>query len=320
MKIRILTAGDVRTALPMVRAIEAMRAAYGQFSSGHATVPLRSRLHTENGVTLLMPAHLHDTADLAVKIVSVYGDNPGKGLPAVSAMVVVLDPETGRPLALMDGDSLTALRTGAGGGLAAELLARRDAKIVTLFGAGVQGRAQLAAVLAVRDIERVVVMDKSAAAAGALAAEIQSQQDSLQVEINLPVERAVRNADIILAATTTMTPLFDGGLVSPGTHITAVGSYTPEMQEIDAAVVQRAKVVVDSREACRAETGDIIRSDADIHAELGEIVNGRAAGRENDAEITFFKSVGLAAQDAAAAAAVLAEAKTQGLGTEFQMA
>lgn len=116
MKIRILTAADVKAALPMRKAIEAVKSAFGQFSARQATVPLRTRFHTEKGVTLLMPAHLKQTGDFALKVVSVYGQNPEKGLPTVTATVLVLDPETGLPLAFMDGDSLTALRTGAAGG------------------------------------------------------------------------------------------------------------------------------------------------------------------------------------------------------------
>ena len=140
MEIRILTASDIRAALPMRAAVDAVGQAFKQFSSGNAEVPLRTRLHTEKGVTLLMPAYLKESRHLAVKTVSVYGDNPGLGLPTVTALVLVLDPRTGQPRALLEGDTLTALRTGAAGGLAAELLARKDAGRVVLFGAGVQGR------------------------------------------------------------------------------------------------------------------------------------------------------------------------------------
>ncbi len=153
MKIRILTADDVRAALPMKKAIEAMGSAFGQFSAGDATVPLREKVPSHKGVTLIMPAFLHKSEDLAVKIVSVYPDNPTLGLPTVAGTVLVLDPQTGMPTAFMEGDSLTAIRTGAAGGLAADLLARPDAATVALFGAGVQARSQLQAVMAVRKIK-----------------------------------------------------------------------------------------------------------------------------------------------------------------------
>jgi ornithine cyclodeaminase len=257
--------------------------------------------------------------DLAVKLVSVYEDNPGLGLPTVSALVLVFDPQTGRPKALMEGDVLTGLRTGAAGGLAADLLARKQTDQVTLFGAGVQSRFQLQAVMAVRKIKKVLLVNPTLENARRLAAEISTWPEAPQVEISRNIREAVRRADIILAATTSAAPLFDGRDVQPGTHITAVGSFTPEMQEIDAALVQRARVVVDSRQSCMAETGDIIKAGAVIAAELGEIVNGRAPGRQDDQEITFFKSVGLAAQDASAAAAALAAAEACGLGTTVNL-
>ena len=314
MKIRILTAKDVKAALPMPQAIEAVGRAFGQYSAGKAVVPLRTRLHTDKGVTLLMPAYLQQTNELAVKLVSIYGDNPQRGLPTVTAMLVAFDSQTGVPLAIMDGDSLTALRTGAAGGLAAKLLARPDAARVTLFGAGVQGRSQLQAVMAVRDINAVTLVDVSQDAAAKLAAEIGAGPAALDVRVVTDPRKAIEGADIVIAATTTKTPLFDGRHLKPGTHVTGVGSFSPDMQEIDEHTVQRARVVVDSREACSAEAGDIIQSKAVIDAELGEIVNGSKPGRLTAQEITFFKSVGMAAQDAVAAGAVLRNAETTGLG------
>jgi ornithine cyclodeaminase len=319
MKIRILTGQEVRKALPMLQAIEAVRSAFGQFSAGRATVPLRTRLHTEKGVLLLMPAYMRDSGDMAVKLVTVYGDNPKLCLPTVSATVMVFDPDTGRLRAIMEGDVLTALRTGAAGGVAADLMARRDARTVTLFGTGVQGRSQLEAVLAVRLIESITLIDRFPESAQRLAAEISARRDAPRVAVAADARTAVRSADIVLTATTSTTPVFDGGDLRPGTHITGVGSYTPEMQEIDAPTVRRARVVVDSRQGCLAEAGDIIKARAQIHAELGEIVNGTAAGRRDDQEITFFKSVGVAAQDAVTAAAVLVAAEKSNLGTLVEM-
>jgi ornithine cyclodeaminase/alanine dehydrogenase-like protein (mu-crystallin family) len=313
MKIRILTGKEVKQALPMPEAIAAMRSAFGQFSSGQATVPLRTRLTTEKGVMLLMPAYMHASQDLAVKLVTVYSENPQKGLPTVSATVMVFDAETGRLRALMEGDALTALRTGAGGGLAADLLARKDARQVALFGAGVQGRSQLAAVMAVRAISAVALVDRSPEMARRLADDIATWPNAPRVTACDP-RLAVQSADIVLAATTSLTPVFNGADLRPGTHITGVGSFTPDMQEVDAEAIRRARVVVDSRQGCLAEAGDIIKAGARIDAELGEIVNGTAPGRRDEQEITFFKSVGLAAQDAAAAAAVLAAAERMNLG------
>ena len=319
MQIRILTANDIRSALTMTGAIDAVETAYAQLAAGKATMPLRSRVHTEKGVSLIMPAHLHESGDFAIKIVSVYTDNPKLNLPTVTATVLAFDPETGLPLALMEGDSLTALRTGAAGGVAARYLARRDAATVALFGAGVQARAQLQAAMAVRSIEAVWVVDPFETAVKRLKEDVAGWPDAPDVIVADSPKAAVSQADIVLAATTTKTPLFDGHDLKPGTHVTGVGSFTPEMQEIDAATIGRARVVVDQREAALAEAGDIIISKAAIDAEIGEIINGDKPGRQDDEEITYFKSVGLAVQDAVTAAAVLKSAEKKNLGTVIQM-
>ncbi len=319
MKIRILTADHVREVLPMPKAIAAMKRAFGQLSARQTEIPLRGGVATEKGVTLMMPAFLHQSRELAIKIVSVYGDNPQMGLPTVAGLVLVLDPQTGMPLALMEGTSLTAIRTGAAGGLAAELLSRKDAGTVALFGAGVQGRAQLQGVMAVRTIHKVFILDASMNQAEKMAAEIMQWPSHPDIVLRPNVREAVSQADIVIAATTSRTPLFDGNDLRPGTHVTGVGSFTPEMQEIDENTVRRARVIVDSRQACMAEAGDLIIPGAVISAEIGEIVNGIFPPRQNDQEITFFKSVGVAVQDAAAAATVLTEAVQKGLGTEFSL-
>jgi ornithine cyclodeaminase/alanine dehydrogenase-like protein (mu-crystallin family) len=319
MEIRILTATDLKTALSMPKAIDAMRLAFAQFSAGYATMPLRAQIATDKGVSLLMPAYLHKSNDLGVKIVSIYGDNPNVGLPVVTATVMVLDPDTGLPLAFMDGSSLTAIRTGAGGGLAADLLARKKADTVALFGAGVQARAQLEGVRAVREIKQVNLISRTLSSAQKLAGEIASGPGGLSVNLASTPREAVRDADIVIAATTSATPLFDGDDLKPGAHVTGVGSFTPEMQEVDDKTVRRARIVVDSREACLSEAGDIIIAGAEIDAELGEIINGVKKGRRSDEEITFFKSVGIAVQDAVAASVALKEAEKKGLGTSVKL-
>jgi ornithine cyclodeaminase/alanine dehydrogenase-like protein (mu-crystallin family) len=214
---------------------------------------------------------------------------------------------------------MASLRTGAAGGVAARHLARADAANVALFGAGVQARAQLQAAMAVRQIERVWIVDPFESAARRLADDIAGWSDAPAVDLADSPRSAVAQADIVLAATTTTTPLFDGNDLKPGTHVTGVGSFTPQMQEIDANTIRRARVVVDQRDAAMAEAGDIIIAKAVIDAEIGEIVNGEKPGRQSDEEITFFKSVGLAVQDAVAAAAVLRAAGEKGLGTVIDM-
>ena len=320
-KIRILSAADVRAALPMPEAIAAMRHAYGQLSAGAAVAPPRQHIATDKGVTLIMPAYLPERGEFGIKVVSVYDDNPNLDLPRITATVLVLDPTTGLPKAFMDGASLTAIRTGAGGGLAADLLAREDAKTVGLFGAGVQARAQLQAVMAVREIRRVNLISRTQASAEQLAAEISGWSDAPAVNLVATAQAVVADADIVLCATTSATPLFDGNALQPGTHITAVGTFVPEKREVDTTTLRRVhRIVVDSREACLAEAGDLIIPNAHIDAEIGEIVNGDKLGRQSDDEITFFKSVGVAVQDAVAAAAVLTAAEAKELGALVEMA
>ena len=321
MPIRILSAADVRAALPMPKAIEAMRHAYSQLSADNVTAPPRQHLSTDKGVTLIMPAYLPERSEFGIKVVSVYDDNPNLNLPRITATVLVLDPATGTPKAFMDGASLTAIRTGAGGGVAADLLARQDAKKVGLFGAGVQARAQLQAVMAVRNIASVNLISRTEASAQQLATEISKWTDPPKVNIVSTPQKVVEDADIVLCATTSATPLFDGNDLQPGTHITAVGTFVPEKREVDTTTIRRSdRIVVDSREACAEEAGDLIIPNAEIDAEIGEILNGDKPGRESDSEITFFKSVGVAVQDAVAGAAVLTEAEAKGLGTLIEMA
>ncbi len=319
MKITILTARDIEAALPMRDAIEVMRSAFAQLADGEAELPLRSHLPTAGGVTLVMPAYLQRSRALGIKVVSVNEGNASRGLPVVNAVVLAVDPQTGVPAALLEGSRLTALRTGAIGGLAADLLSRSESARVTLFGAGVQGRSQLEAVCCVRDIQQVTVIDRSEAAARRLAQEVAAWPGAPATRVVADPREAIRDADIVIAATTSRTPLFDGRELAPGTHVTGIGSFTPEMQEIDAETVRRARVVVDQRDACLAEAGDLIQAGASIDAEIGEVVTGRKAGRSAPEEITFFKSVGVAVQDAAAAAAVLAAAREKKLGRQVDL-
>ena len=180
----------------------------------------------------------------------------------------------------MDGASLTAIRTGAGGGVAADLLAPKDARKVGLFGAGVQARAQLQAVMAVRNITRVNLISRTEASAQQLATEISEWTDPPKVNLVSTPQEVVADADIVLCATTSATPLFDGNDLQPGTHITAVGTFVPEKREVDTTTIRRSdRIVVDSREACVEEAGDLIIPNAQIDAEIGEILNGDKPGR-----------------------------------------
>ncbi|NJC96200.1 MAG: ornithine cyclodeaminase [Anaerolineales bacterium] len=326
----ILTAEEVRKALPMNEAIEAMKKAFASLSNGTAVVPLRTRLPIPNSdaLSLFMPAYVHaeDGRALAIKAASLFPTNPARGLAYIQAAVLVFDPETGRAQALLEGSSLTATRTGAAGGAAIDLLSRADSKVAAIFGAGAQGRTQLEAACTARNIETVHIFDSDRNKAEEFAEEMKGKGPiPTDIRVASSAKEAVENADIICTATTSTQPVFDDKNLKPGTHISAVGAYTPEMQEIPAETVRRAKVVVDSRSASLEEAGDLIQpmraglfDESHIHAELGEIVLGRKTGRATEEEITYFKSVGIAVQDAMAAKTALENARKMNIGTEVE--
>jgi ornithine cyclodeaminase/alanine dehydrogenase-like protein (mu-crystallin family) len=329
MKLRILSREDVQQAVSMARAIEAVKGAFAQLSAGRANVPLRTQLFVpkHQGVTIMMPAYLEENDSLAVKIVSVFPNNPALGLPTTQALVLVVDAATGLPTAAMDGTFLTALRTGAASGAATDLLARQDARTVAILGAGAQGRTQLLGVCEARPVERVRVFDQVRARSEQYATEMQRVGGRIPVDITVAdtAREAVADADVICTATTSTTALFRDADLKPGVHINAIGAYTPQMQEIDEATVARARIVVDSCPACLAEAGDVIiplRKGLILESslsELGEIVLGRKPGRQDEREVTFFKTVGVAVQDAAVARLALLIAKERGLGIEVEL-
>jgi len=272
-----------------------------------------------------MPAHLQRSGALGLKVVSVFPHNQQRhNLPSIHALVVLLDAATGQPLAAMDGTYLTALRTGAAPGAATRALARPESRVLALFGAGAQAPHQAHAVCAVRPIERIWIVNRGRERAEALRATLQ-EQGLAEVRLAESAAAALAEADVICCATRAATPLFDDADLRPGTHINGVGSYTHELAEVPPATVARARVVVDQRAAAWAEAGDLIQArdagmlDESSIVELGEVLAGRAAGRSDDAQITFFKSVGNAVQDMAVGQLALAEAKRLGLGTEVDL-
>jgi ornithine cyclodeaminase/alanine dehydrogenase-like protein (mu-crystallin family) len=329
MKVRVLSAADVKRALPMVEAIEGMKAAFAQLSTGKAMMPIRGRVDVApyQGTTLVMPAYLAQSDDLAVKVVSVFPRNVARDEPVIYGVVLVLDAATGRPLSMMEGGTLTAIRTGAGSGAATDLLAHSDADVVAILGSGVQARTQLEAVCTVRQIREVRVYSPTHEHAVTFAREMKGKGPVPElIRIMSHPDTAVQDADIICTATTSSTPVFAGKSLKPGAHVNGVGSFTPAMQEIDVETIQRALVVVDSHEAAMEEAGDLIIPleqglipPAHIHAELGEIVAGLKPGRTSPDQITFFKSVGVAVQDAVASKIAFQNAMEQNLGTAVSL-
>lgn len=322
MRLKVLTRDDVVAAVPMPAAIDAVAGAYSELSRGRAQSPVRLGLHAPLGTSLFMPGYLEESGALGAKIVSVFQKNPERGLASINGIVLLLDPETGLPMAIMDGTYLTALRTGAGSGVATRALAREDARVLTVYGAGGQARAQIDAVRAVRDIREVRIVSRTGESARALAAELEGVEARA---VDDPAE-AARGADVICAATTSAHPVFPADAAGPGLHVNGVGAFKPDMQEIDGELLLRARVFVDARDAALEEAGDLIIpirdgvfDDDHIAADIGEVLDGRAEGRTSADQITYFKSVGNAVQDVAVGLLAVREAERKGLGQAIEL-
>ena len=325
MDLLIITADDLRKHIDMLTVIDAVERAYVQLSRGQAEVPLRIPLNTPKGVTLFMPGYLKTDDAMAIKIVSVYGENPSKGLPTVTALVVGIDTNTGEPKAIIEGTFLTALRTGAASGVATRALARPDSSVMAIIGSGGQAPTQIEAVCSVRPIRQVRICDLRLDLAEKLAERMSERMKDVEFVVFGSSDEAVSGADVIVTVTTSRRPVFSAEAVSPGAHINGIGAYTPEMQEIPQDIVARARVVIDSKTGALAEAGDLIIPlrdgilDESRIVEIGEVLSGSAPGRESDQEITFFKSVGNAVQDVAVANLVVGSAVREGWGQKVSI-
>ncbi len=321
-----LSADDVRRALPMREAIDAMREAFTQLARGDVILPPRARMDaaSEQSVALVMPCHSSALKLYSVKFITLSDRNRSRGLPLIHSTILLSDGDNGRPLALLEGASLTALRTGAASGLATDLLARPEAETVAIFGSGTQARTQLEAMACVRRIRQVRVYDSDAGSAGRFADEM--RRPGLDVEAVATPAEALRNADIVCTATTATSPVFEDRDVRPGTHINAIGVFQADRAEVPAATVRRARVVVDHRASALEEAGDLLLplragliGEDHLASDLGSLLLGRVAGRSSADEVTLFKSVGVAIQDLCAAARVLETARRTGLGTPVRL-
>lgn len=329
---RILSADDVAAALPMEVAIAGMRRAFAALASGGAAMPARATLAGpgDGGEASAAPVRVR-TAEgeaLGVRVATTVPGNAERGAPSTHSAVLLLDPATGTPEALLEGNAVAAIRTGATSAVATDLLARRSARTLAVLGTGVQARTQVEAVCRVRRIERVLVYGRDPSSARRFAAEMAGQGSVPQeVVIERTPAAAVGSADVVCAATSSATPVFADRELHNGVHINGVGSVSPQTAEIPRRTIARALLVVDSREAALAEAGDVVQAIAQgtiapghIHAELGELVLGRCTGRTSPDQVTVFKSVGLPAQDIVAAAIALKRARSEGIGREVRWA
>jgi ornithine cyclodeaminase/alanine dehydrogenase-like protein (mu-crystallin family) len=281
---------QVRQHLRMADLIPAMEKALIDFSAGRVSQPVRSIIHIDppGGFLGLMPALTPD--GLGLKAVTFYPSNVERGIPTHMATIFLVDPQTGTPLAIMDGRLITEMRTAAASAAATKLLAPRDAKVLAILGSGVQARSHMEALRLVRRFEEIRVWSPTPEHAERFAKMIGAKAMS--------AEEAVRGADVVVTSTNSKTPVLKGSWLKPGCHVNAVGACRPDWRELDDEVM--AKVVfVDSREGAMKESGDVILSGAKFYAELGEALAGKVPARAN--ETTIFKSLGMAVEDIAAA-------------------
>ena len=300
-----LNRDQINDLISMEEAIRAMGTAFAQLSNGEAVVPPRLSLDIpdKNATSLVMPAYATGSPYYTVKIVSVNYSNPDKGLPLIHGVVQVFDAENGKHIANLDGASITAIRTGAASGLATDLLAKENANVCAVFGTGVQAASHIEAVLEVRPIEKIIVFSRSKPSAEKFCSTLANQ-----VQCEIGEKESLLEADIVCTTTPAQSPLFETDEIKPGCHLNVVGSHQPSFREVPTGLVARSKIIVDNREACEQEAGDLIIpvqegswSFEHLHGELGQVVSGDIIARESENEITLFKSVGNAIQDHAMA-------------------
>lgn len=281
---------QVRKHLPMADLIPAMEKALIDFSAGKVTQPVRQviAVNPPGGFYGMMPALTPE--GLGQKIVTFYPPNAEKGIPTHMALIVLNDPDTGAPLAVVDGRLITEMRTAAVSAAATKLLAPEDAKVLAILGSGVQARSHVEALRLVRQFQEIRVWSPNKSHAEDFAKEIGAKA--------LPAEDAVRDADVVVTVTSSTTPVLHGAWLKRGCHVNAVGACRPDWRELDDDAMGNV-LFVDSREAAMKESGDVILSGAKIYAELGQALAGEVPPRAN--ETTIFKSLGMAVEDIAAA-------------------
>ncbi|EOO75065.1 ornithine cyclodeaminase [Bacillus cereus VD021] len=323
----VISANEQRNLVNMNEVIEYAALALKEFSAERTITPIRGSLPfaNEQNTALIMPSVAEGLEALGLKVVTVAPHNKKIGKKTINGIVMLSDFQTGEPLALLEGSYLTMIRTGALSGVATKHLARHNSKTLCIIGTGEQAKGIAEAVLAVRDIEKVTLYNRTEEKAYAFAQYIQETFNKPAYVYRDPNE-AISEADIIVTTTNASTPVFSEKL-QKGVHINAVGSFRPSMQELPSHAIAGAnKVVVESKEAALEETGDLqvpikegLFEASDIHAELGQLISGEKAGRENDEEITIFKSVGLAVVDIIVAKYLYEKAMERGVGTTIQL-
>ena len=327
MGLLFLSEADVRSVLTIADLLEPMERALAGFSAGHVIQPVRPVVRSPAGPGLfaVMPACFPDQHTLGAKLVTVFGGNLRKGLPSHLAVVVLMDEQTGRLRALMDGRYITEIRTAAVSAAAARLLARDDARELAVLGSGVQARSHIAAIALVRRLSGIRVWSPTVEHRERFVAEMQPGV-ACPIAACASPEACTRDADLIVTATSSRTPVLHSGMVTDGAHVTAVGACRPDERELDAALVWRGRLFVDSREAALQEAGDVLLGIQEemfgrdvIEAEIGDVIARRVPGRHARDEVTIFKSLGLAVEDLAAAELAYSRARERGIGQPVEL-
>ena len=328
----ILNKEEIQKCLPMKEAIEVCKKSLKDYSENKTNIPLRINLPVEkyNGQALFMPGSISSNEEkVGIKIVSVYPNNAQYNLPSVPSTVLMIDSKTGIVNGLLDGTYLTALRTAALQGAATDILARKDSKIATLIGTGGQAFEQARALLTVRNLEELRVVGRNFEKTKKFVEKLKNELSEFSTNI-LAYEHAneaVKDSDIITTVTTSTTPTFDAKYVKDGTHINGIGSFTPDMIELPTELINKNnKIYFDTNDGVLSEAGDILLpldneliTKNDFKGELGDLVLNPATGRENNNEITIFKSVGTAVLDIACGYEIISKAQELNLGTKVDM-
>lgn len=304
----------IRDAVSMRDMIDAVKKAFSMAEKGLIEVPLRTAIRTQNGSLLFMPAYSAELGLAVLKNVNVFPGNAAAGLSTTSAEIILIDASNGYTLAVLDGTFVTQLRTGAASGAAFDLLARKDCRKGALIGTGGQAEAQLEAMLTSRALEEVYIYSRDPARRAAFTERMRDKFSSLKTRFVCAdsAQASVEDADLIITVTTSSEPVFDGSLVKKGSTVSCAGTYEPNRHEVDCTLIRRAdRIFCDSVDAVLSESGDLliplregIITQNDITGGLGEVINGTVQGRRNDDEIIVFETVGIAAQDLLASAAI----------------
>jgi alanine dehydrogenase len=322
----LLTRKEIEEILPPKEVIEAVEDSYREFGLNTAIVPPRIRIDMAayNGNILVMPAYLSGMDALGTKLVTTHLDNWKFNLPTVLGTIILNNPKTGVPKAILDGTYITAIRTGAAGAVAAKYLSREDSSTVTIIGTGVQGRSQLIALCEVRQIDKVLAFDADRGRCEQYVGEMKKRIDA-EIARTDNLEDAVRESDIVVAATSSSDPIVKGDWVMEGCHVTGIGSHSPDARELDENLITKAsKIVLDTWDA--KKVGDLaypiskgLLKEEDIYSDIGTIVAGKKPGRTSPKEITVFKSVGTAVADISTALRTYQLAQKRGVGKSVNL-